>query len=101
MFHRTRKTAPLAILALAALLVSEAAGAPEGTGRDVPQAQASDGDHSYLPPWMQPQAGGGKTSMQSQYLNALDDPALKQKTQGTQPPQKPRKRHGSVFDMFF
>jgi hypothetical protein len=50
---------------------------------------------------MQPQANAGQASLQSQYLNAIDDPALKQKAQGPQPPQKPRKRHSSPFDMFF
>jgi hypothetical protein len=97
MVHRMRTAALLAILALGALRVGDGASA----ANDVPRAQAPADDHSYLPPWMQPQANAGQTSLQSQYLNAIDDPALKQKAQGQQPPQKPRKRHSSPFDMFF
>ena len=75
-------------------------GAPEAVAQDVPRAQAPADDRSYLPPWMQPQASGtGQASMQSQYLNALDDPALKQKAQSQQ--QKPRKRRSSTFGDFF
>jgi hypothetical protein len=101
MFRQTRKTAPLAVLAITAFLVSEAAGAPEAVAQDVPRAQAPADDRSYLPPWMQPQASGtGQASMQSQYLNALDDPALKQKAQSQQQ-QKPRRRRSSTFGDFF
>ncbi len=93
MYRCTRMTAPLAILALSAFLVSGAA------AQDVPGAQAPADDRSYLPPWMRPQANAGPVTMQSQYLNALDDPALKQKA-AQQPPQKPRRRRGSPFDIF-
>ena len=100
MFRQTRTTAPLAVLAITAFLVSEAASAPEAVAQDVPRAQAPADDRSYLPPWMQPQASGtGQASMQSQYLNALDDPALKQKAQGQQKPV--RKRRSSTFGDFF
>ncbi len=103
MFRHTRKTAPLALLALTVLLVSKAAAAPEGAAQDVPpaQAQAQDDDHSYLPPWMRPQAGAGPSTMQSQYLNALDDPALKQKAPAQRPPQRPRKRRSPFEDFFW
>ena len=101
MVHRMRTAALLTILALGALLVGDGASAAESAANDVPRAQAPADDHSYLPPWMQPQANAGQASLQSQYLNAIDDPALKQKAQGPQPPQKPRKRHSSPFDIFF
>ncbi|MGO9483856.1 MAG: hypothetical protein ACLPX9_04630 [Rhodomicrobium sp.] len=98
MFRHTCKRTPLAVLSLAALLGSEATAAPEGAPQDAPpppaQVQAQADDHSYLPPWMRPQAGTGPATPQSQYLNALDDPALKQK-----PPQRRRRR--STFDEFF
>ena len=93
MYHRIRMTAPLAILALSALLVSGAA------AQDVPRAQTPADDRSYLPPWMRPQANAGPVTMQSQYLSAIDDPALKQKAQAQQQPQKQRRRR-SPFDIF-
>ncbi len=97
MVHHTGKRTPLAVLALAAALASQAAGASEGLAQEAPKAQAQADDHSYLPPWMQPQANAGQASMQSQYLNALDDPALKQKAQA----QKPRRRRSPFSDFFW
>jgi hypothetical protein len=99
-------SAPLAALAVTGLLVSQAVGAPEGMAQEAPRAQspAQTDDHSYLPPWMQPKANAAPTpGMQSQYLNALDDPALKQKALAQQQQQqKPvRRRHSSPFSDFF
>jgi hypothetical protein len=92
MYRCTRMTAPIAVLALSAFLASGAA------AQDVPRAQTSADDRSYLPPWMRQQAKTGPVTMQSQYLSAIDDPALKQKAT-QQPPQKQRRRHG-LLDMF-
>ena len=89
MLHRTKTAAMPAILAAALLLPPLAIAAPEGAAPEAPQAQVQPDDHSYLPPWMEPQANAGPAGIEAQYLNALDDPALKQKTQA----QKPQRRH--------
>ncbi len=62
-------------------------------------AQAQSDDHSYLPPWMQPQASGASAappSLEAQYLNALDDPAAKQKAAGQRPQ---RHRSNTLFGL--
>ncbi len=93
------KTARAAVLALATASVSLTAAAPQSFAQEAPQAKpaAPAEDHAYLPPWMQPQANAASQgTMQSQYLNALDDPALKQKAQAQAQAQKaPRRRRSS------
>ncbi len=99
MLHRTKAAAMPAILAATLLLAPLAAAAPEGAAPEAPPAQAQPDDHSYLPPWMQPQANAAPAGVEAQYLNALDDPALKQKAQGQRPPR--RRQSDSLMGLLF
>lgn len=96
MYRRIRMTAPIAVLALSTLLACGAA------AQDAPRAKTPPpDDHSYLPPWMRPQANARPASRQSQYLSAIDDPALRQQAQAQPPPYKPRRRRGNLLERLF
>lgn len=92
MLQRAKITAFPAILAVALLLTPAAVAAPESAAQETPPAQAAAADdHSYLPPWMQPQTDStaARPTLEAQYLNALGDPLAKPKSV-QKPPQKHR-----------
>jgi hypothetical protein len=95
MYHRTRMTAPVAVLALSTLLACGAA------AQDVPRAKTPPDDHSYLPPWMRPQANARPITRQSQYLSAVGGPTLQQQeAQAQQPPHRTRRRRNLLDRLF-
>ncbi len=100
MLQRTNATALPALLAVALLLSPAAIAAPESPAQETPPAQVQPDDHSYLPPWMQPQASGASAAqptLEAQYLNALGDPIAK-----PNPPQRPpqKRRSNAWFGIF-
>ena len=101
MIRLTTKTAPLAGLALAAILVSLAIGAPGAWAQDAhkPHASAEDDDHSYLPPWMRPQASAAnQPGEQSPYADPAGDPRQKALALQQQQQKQRRRRGGFPFD---